>query len=320
MNGAALNPRDLALSRSYSYRLFGRIFLEGLTPDLLPYVQQIEPLAAEIADPFDPDSAAAAHHTLFQFNIFPRQSFFLGHDGLVGGAISAELVTWFARAGWPAATLDQESDHLGHQLLFLAFLCEREAQAVPPEALRQAQRTFLESHLLRWGIACLIAVEQQGDGFFGRLAALTRDLLLDHFGTIPPDLPILPPDFLPAPVPLLDHDKTGFRDIARHLMLPAFSGICLSRDDLGTIARTLALPRGFGNREQMVTTLLQSAVQYETLPALLDALRNHCLTWESAWQSAHSQFPAARPWLAPWLRAVQHTNQLLARMRESAAP
>ena len=80
-----LSPQQLAQSRSHSYTMFSRLVLEGVTAELLPYVRAIPELAAALPHPYAPDAAAAQHHDLFKFHLFPYAAIFLDASGLLGG-------------------------------------------------------------------------------------------------------------------------------------------------------------------------------------------------------------------------------------------
>ncbi|MEZ4590217.1 MAG: molecular chaperone TorD family protein [Chloroflexota bacterium] len=291
-SGSGLNQAQLARARSYSYRLFSELFLQGVTAVSLPYLQQIPELTAVLPQPFNADSAAASHHELFQFNIFPYESFYLGEDGLVGGEVTAVVNQSYFQLGWQTAVTATEADHLGQELACLAFLGAQEAEAWESEQPAAAQdwqtrqQFFLQNHLLRWAPNCLLAIQEQSDPFFTELAQMTLTLLLSHLQNGAP-----PPDFLPPSQNILANEKSGFKEIAHFLLLPALSGLSLSRDNIGQLGRQFNLPRGFGSRETMLLNLLRTAVQYDALPALLTALQETCRRWQSSYQQLIDQHP-----------------------------
>jgi DMSO reductase family type II enzyme chaperone len=82
-----------------------------------------------------------------------------------------------------APACDERADHLAIELVFMAFLCVKEAlaaeqgRAEDAATVRAAQRAFLEGHLLRWVGSFAARVEREDpSGFYGRAAAL-----LEHF-------------------------------------------------------------------------------------------------------------------------------------------
>lgn len=324
-SGSGLSQAQLARARSYSYRLFSQLYLQGLTAVLLPYVQQIPELTAVTPQPFHADTAAASHHDLFQFNIFANESFFLSEDGLVGGEKAAVVNQHLFRRGYRTAVSDGSADHLGQELAFLAFLVTQEAEAWEsdlPQAAKAAkaeQQQFLQDHLLRWGIPCLLAIQNQTNPFFGELAQLTLASLLEHFESLGETAVSHPPLFLPPVQNILADGKTGFKEIAHYLLLPALSGIYLSRDNIGQLGRQFALPRGFGSREMMLLNLLRTAVQYDILTSLLTALQQTCQEWQASYQQLADDYPQAAPFLHTWQARAAATENMVAELMASSS-
>ncbi|MCA9946303.1 MAG: molecular chaperone TorD family protein [Anaerolineales bacterium] len=321
LSGSGLSQAQQARARSYSYRLFSQLYLQGVTAVSLPYVQQIPELTAVLPKPFNADAAAASHHALFQFNVFAYESFFLSSDGLVGGERTAVVGQFFRQHGFGSAPAETEADHFGQALAFLGFLTNQEADAWEADSPQQAkqlqstQRAFLQAHVLRWSVPCLLAIQNQSNPFFAELARLTQALLLEHFGetAVSP-----PPSFLPPMQNILANDKTGFKEIAHFLLLPAFSGIYLSRDDIGQLGRQFDLPRGFGSREMMLLNLLRTAVQYDALPSLLTALQETCQAWQTSYQELISQYPKTAPFIQPWQARAAATEQMVLELMASS--
>ncbi len=300
--------------------------MHGVTAVSLPYLQQIPELTAVTPTPFNADTAAASHHALFQLNIFAQESFFLGEDGLVGGEKTAVVAHHYAQHGYSTGAADTEADHLGHQLAFLAFLTAEEAEAWERDQPNTAcerqvdQQQFMQEHLLRWAIACLLAVQGQADPFFTELARLTQALVLEHFSSLAETAVPTPANFLPPTQNILANDKTGFKEIVHYLLLPALSGIYLSRDNIGQLARQLGLPRGFGSREMMLLNLLRTAVQYEILPQLLAELGETAVQWQTSYQNLSQIYPKAAAFLHPWQVLAENSQQLLAAISSQAIP
>ena len=322
MNGSGLSQAQLARARSHSYRLFGELFLYGVTAVSLPYIQQIPELTAVLPQPFDADAAAANHHELFQFNIFAYESFFLGDDGLVGGEKTAVVQQQYQQRGYTPS--GSQADHLGEELSFLAYLAGAEADAWQigqPENAAQIQtfqQTFLQNHLLRWLPVCTLAIQRQTDSLFGKLAELTQALVLAHFeGFVDTAVSSLS-SFLPPTQNILADDKTGFKEIARFLLLPAFSGVYLSREDVGQLGRQFDLPRGFGSREMMLLKLLRTAVQYDALPQLLTALQETCRDWQTSYQQLTNAHPQAASFIHPWQERAAATEQMVTELMVSS--
>jgi TorA maturation chaperone TorD len=317
-DGGDLSPGQLAQARAISYDLFGRLFLEGITAELSPYIQTVPALTAVLPSPFDLDEAAAVHHTLFSFNIFPYAALFLTEEGLPGGETANQLLYLYQQAGYVPESSFVAADHLGHQLGFLAFLAdaEAEAQQSQPEIVslwQKRQHYFLEAHLLPWLLPCLVAVEQADSPFFATIAQLTYTLVLTHFAELSSAEATSPPavDNTAEKPRLLADDRTGLREIAHFLLTPCLSGLFLSSQAVGSMARQLDLPRGFGNREQVLLNLVRTAVQYEALPLLLNHLTQSLDDWRARYAAIERHFPQSGQFLRPWCVRLDQTQQLL---------
>lgn len=312
-----LAPGEAALARHHAYTLFGRLFLDGLTAELRPYVAQVPQLAATIRH-FDsgqgpqwPAAAQAAHQQLFGFQLFPYESLFLDSSGLLGGVVTEAVQRCFDEAGFSAGTSTAAADHIGHELSFLALLCEIEAGGEPAAqaTARRRQHAFLENHLLRWLAPLVVALQQQPHPFYAALAGLTWAVTADHYNARPP---ATAPVFTLLPPPdLLAQPQTGLKEIARYLVTPPHSGLFLGREDVRVLARPLELPTGFGGRREMLYQLLQAAARYDSLPAMLDGLAAVPAAWRHAYRRLLAADPTLAPFIAPWQQRLDQTALLL---------
>lgn len=317
------SPYEFALARSLGYDFLSRLWLHGVTPDGMALVAQVPELAAALGPaPADFDDLAAAHQQILGFDVFPFQSIFLDDSGLLGGAETDRVLESYAAAGFNFVTADSAGDHVGHQLAFLAFLCGAEADAWEDglasigASMRSRQANFLRGHLLRWIVPFVLAVKQQGHLFYASLADLTLSQVADHAanlgGSVPVDLLAEAALFvLPAPADLLADEKTGLKDIAEYLLRPVHSGLTLSRDDLTRLGRSLDLPRGFGDRVQMLTNLMRAAVTYDLWETLIGNLREVGVDWQEAYTSVGTDFPALADFVHPWVEQVERTVSML---------
>ena len=313
-----MDKKEIALARYHSYHLIGNLYLQGVSPDLLPYVQAVPELASALTTPIELDEMAAEHYRLFGMNVFPYESIFLDSSGLVGGNVTDGVVWSYRRIGYGEGTAVDTPDHIGHELLALAGLCRAEAlaeekgEASPGAQNRAWQREFLQEHLLRWLAPFFLVVREQNSPFFTAVADLTLELTAHHYaelveGTATPSIA----SFLPSPPPLLDDEKAGLREIARYLLTPAYSGLYISRGDIDRLARGQKLPRGFGDRQQMLLNLMRTAVQYDKLPALMVTLRRFTQEWERAYRQISLDNPELAPFTAVWKVRTTHTTQIL---------
>ena len=318
---------ETALARSRAYALLSHLYLRGLTPDVLPQVATIDEFRAALPAACDPDLAAAAHTQLFGFNVFPYQSVFLDPACLLGGAEGNRVARCYAEAGYRVAVATTEPDHIGHELGLLAFLCGAEADALQDGQVRAAQHTrrlqqaFLDEHLLWWLPVFVVAVRGQQDAFYAAVADMTQALVIAHrleLGEGNVAHRPAAPARLPAVADLLDAPDAGLKEVADFLATPVSAGVYLSRDDIARLSRACALPRGFGDRRQMLTNLLRAAAEFDSVGAATNALL--ALTGEYA--SAYARFAACGAVFAPigqaWHARTVALQAMVARI--AAAP
>jgi len=311
------------LARHHAYRLLSSLFLDGLTAVSLPTVQQIPQLGDTLPNDINLDATAATHQHLFGFNIFPYESIFLDPSGLLGGLATDAVLNSYSQAGFTPSPDSASPDHIGNELDMMAHLAGAEADAweddlpIVAENMQRLQREFLQSHLLRWLFPFVVTVQRQDDPFFAAVAQLTFELVSDHAqelgqtGLQPKVTQDLSGLDLPIAPALMDDDKTSLRDIAEFIVTPPYSGVYLGRDDVGRLAREIELPRGFGGRDQMLLNLIRTAVQYKTIPTLIDNLRAELGEWSGEYTAVFAQYPHIAPFIAPWQTHCQQTDQLL---------
>lgn len=316
-----LSARQLALARSRAYGLISQLYLNGITAENLALVQMMPELGARLTMPFDADEAAADHHQLFGFNVHPYQSYFLDPAGLLGGPVTEGVARAYQRLGfWPDAS-SESADHIGFEVAFLAFLCAAEAEALEddqPEIAGQLgdhQATFLAAHLLPWIGPLTLAIDQQGQGFYSSLARVTFDLVQEHASELtsqqgrPPGGNVA----LPLAPEIMEDEGTGLKEIAEFLLTPAYSGIYLSRDDIGRLARRQAIPRGFGDRRQMLLNLLRLAANYDALGQVIDGLEALAGRWLTEYDEMVGQ-EGMEPYIAAWRSRATRTATMLKQM------
>lgn len=328
-SATALSIGEVVRARGYTYSLCSRLFLHGLTPEIRPAVAVISQLAATCRADVGPDQAAADHQTLLGFALFPYQSIFLDPSGLLGGEESARVQHSYTHYGFTPMTSAEAPDHIGHELACLAFLCAAESDAVEDQRagiVQQVQRLqvdFLQNHLLRWLPPLVLAMQRQQQPFYAALAELTL-ALVDHHLTemqdrrVPGAVATATFTLPPAPT-LLEERTTTLPDIVDWLLAPPYSGLFLSRDDLGRLARRYQLPRGFGDRALLLTNLLRSAIKYDCFAALITDLHTLVGAEAQAYQRFADEMPASAPWLARWQAQTTATATLLLRLNTLAA-
>jgi hypothetical protein len=323
-----LPEQETARARAHAYTLFQRLFLEGLTRQLLPYARAIPALAQalgleEEAGAFDPDGAAADHYQLLGYNVYPYESAFLAAEASLGGAVTEGVFAFYQELGLSGIGRSESPDHIGLELGCLAFLASAEVDArqdgLPSQAARMQalQRRFLEEHLLGWLPGLVQAIRSQGSAFYTALAELALELALAHHS----DLAAVAPArvfHLPPPPDLLGDERTGVKEIARYLLTTAWSGLYLSREDIARLARRRHLPRGFGDRQVMLADLLRVAADYERLPDVLDDLGEQVGQWQQAYQAQRAAGHPLAHYAEAWLARLDTTARLLERIRSAA--
>jgi TorA maturation chaperone TorD len=317
-----MNHKEIALARSRAYNLFSRLLLEGLSQDVFPIVKQLP----EFTDLEEQDSAewAAIYYQIFSMNVFPYETIFRGEAGLLGGPVTENVAHFYDSIGFPQPD-DGNADHMGIELSALAYLCGAESDAHDDDMLHEAhrmihfQRRFLDEHLLCWLPVLVKAIINQGNTFYKQLSVLLLKLTLEHRQSLGDDLmnPSVP-FTLPERTNLLGQEKTGLRDIADYLLTTAYTGFYLSQEDIKKIGNRFRIPRGFGKRSQVLTNLLRTAVDYDSLDGILEALHEFAADWRRFYGAI--EFGASvKPMIALWDEHLAQTQTLLEQIRTAVA-
>ena len=320
-----LSAAETALARSRTYLFFSQLYRHGINQDYLPVVRSIPELAETLDRPFNAEQAAADHHSLFSFNVFPYESIFLDATGMLGGKIAEAVARGYREVGYEMDADATAPDHAGSELGLLGFLSGIEAEAWENGAEEQARRVghrqqlFLEAHLLRWLVPLTLAIRSETFAFYAVLSELTLDLVASHHSELAGTTISTPTFSLPRAAQPLQNGRTGLKEIAVYLTSPVDSGFFLSRDAVGRLARRGNLPRGFGGRVQMLTNLLRSAAQYDQFSELLNGLDEMAQNWIIAYRKCARLFPQMEVFIRPWLQRTTETLHLLAQMRQQAS-
>ena len=113
-----------------------------------PPCAEHEPLAALLELGPVPDGAAFTD--LFELQLYPYASFYLGAEGMLGGEARDRIAGFWRALG---ETPPAEPDHLSTMLALQARLAELEEAApetAPRDGWRRARRAWLWEHLLSW--------------------------------------------------------------------------------------------------------------------------------------------------------------------------
>ncbi len=312
----SLSAYEIALGRSRTYALLGRLYRRALDDEAMDYVRAIPRLAASVAPEADLDELAAAYQDLFGFNVFPYQTLFLDPAGRLGGPEKVRVQQSLAAVHYRPDP-ENADDHIAGELALLAFLCGAEADArrdgldATANEVVARQAEFLADHLLRWIAPFVAAVQRTGAPFYRELAALTLDFVANHTSAHLSAATSVP--LSPAALSLED-DATDLRAIVNHLLQTPASGIYLARADLMRLGRTFNLPRGFGDRRQLFLNLLRTAATYDAFITLVNALADDANDFDQRYAAMAAGHPTLTPWITPWREQAQATEELLRRL------
>ena len=317
-----LSASQLALARARAYDLLGQLYLKGITTDNLDHVRAVAEFGQKVARPFNADDAAADHHHLIGFNVYPYQSLFLDPAGLLGGPVAERVAQSYRQLGFQPGTGVESADHIGFELGLLSFLNAAEAEALESgevevaHRVRRRQLAFLDEHLLRWIGPLTLAINQQDQPFYSALAEVTFELVQEQAADLYAEFGRPPKREEPAlnRPDLLEDDSARLKEIVEFLLTPIYSGIYLSRDDIGRLARQQGVPRGFGDRQQLLLNLMLSAAKYEALGQVIDGLGELARQWEAAYVEMMSSAAVGLP-AAMWRSRAAATVALLEQMR-----
>lgn len=196
-----------------------------------------------------PTPTAADHHATFDAQLPPYASIYLGAEGMIGGD-ARDRVAGFLRA--LGASPPAEPDHLATLLGAAAALVERSGTAADEQhdAWRDSADALVHEHLRPWLVPYLDRV-QALDGPYGPWAALLAEVL-DGLGPHPePGLPVHLRQAPPALGPAVEAS-----DVVASILVPARSGIILTRADLLRMAEQLGLGVRVGERRFVLAALL----------------------------------------------------------------
>jgi len=324
-----------ASAHSRLYALCHKLYLAGIAVETLPIVQAVPELAAAMPTTISLDELAAAHQDLFGFQVFPYESIFLGDEKLLGTTVSDTVRASYQQWGYQATEQAGAIDHIAEELGAMAHLCAAEMDAFADSKLatvqrmQHGQRQLLETHLLRWIVPFVIAVQRHDNALFAEVATITLALVAEHFHLLieasAPEGRALQQESgiatrevhglqLPESPALITNPKTSLHDIAAFFTTPAHCGFYLSRYLINRLGRQERLPRGFGSREQMLTNLLRTAAQYDAAPLLVHSLQSEISAWQRAYRDVLAAYPVLLPFVQPWLLRTEQTEIVLAEM------
>lgn len=248
---------------------------------------------------------AAVHTDLFQFQLYPYASVYLGEEGMLGGDARDRI------AGlWRVLELNPppECDHLTMMLTFLAHLDERRESAPSRhrERWRHLHATFLHEHLLTWLPPWLARLRGLAPTFYVQWADLLEQTLREQNTVDPPTIDV--PAFMQQTPGIADPRHEGLEAFLDSLLTPQRSGLLIVRDDLRRGARYLDLGVRLAERKFVLKGLLM-----QNAAGVLAWLAEEAETWAAR----HPKLPLAPPNIAQhWSARATVSSRLLADLAE----
>lgn len=297
--------RDNLIGRVLAYRLFADFFRDGLTSDLLTRLDVVEDLQDVIPSSVNSGDWGARHYDVLGMNVVPHAGWYLHKTGLLGGISSSP------KPLQPLLMATRESsesaDHISSQLEVLGHLLHR---AIAGNDTSEEQRLFLDDHLLWWLLPFCFAIGRFGDDLYAMVAGLLVDVVIDHRADLGTGLPSEVPIAKQAER-LLD-EGAGVKEIAQRLCVVSQSGIVLTRRGIQDMARSADVPRGFGDRVQMLSNLLRSASQYDRVEQTLASIADECEAWKALYQGLRRFNVEALDQIASeWTDRIDNTRVML---------
>lgn len=277
-----LGAQEAAMARSRAYGFLADLVAGPLEVELLSQVSQVPQLVTAMQNPetgesFSDEVLAAAHYELFGLQVYPFAGVFLSTESLAGGDRVADMESRYRYWGFDSQSQEGQ-DHFACQLRFMAHLSALELGALASanadrlSALAEAARSFLDTHILSWSLPLLSATSAVAAPLFSEVVTMAVFVSADHRRELGGTMDIAAPEVGPDPDKMLADAKTSVRDIAEYLLAPSRSGCWISRSDIQELGRGLNVPRGFGNRVQLLSNLLRNAAEYDVADDLLSGL------------------------------------------------
>ena len=305
------------VARGRAYSALGAMFRSGPGPEDLEWLGAV-PVLSEAVAGRTADDLAAEHHRITAFEVFPHEAVFLHPEALRGGPVVEEARQSFLRLG--LSVEDDRADHLGSVFGGLGFLCLAEAEAVAdgkPEQAHRMQHLAAEliDHRGGWLPIVLTAIQRTDSALYAALAELAEELIWTHRAAL--DTPVTGTFQLPAPEDVLANEKSGFKQITRHLTIPVHTGWWLSKADVLRVGQSIDLPCGFDTRARMLENLWFTARDHGKLAEMLAGFDAVAAEWDRSYEVWVSRDAGGLSRGAgAWRTQLASTRRTLARIAE----
>ncbi|HLF68837.1 MAG TPA: molecular chaperone TorD family protein [Gaiellaceae bacterium] len=226
----------------------------------------------------------ADYTNLFQLELPPYASVYLGDEGQLGGEARDRVAGFWRAVGLVPPS---EADHLAALLGLYAAVAETDPSAEnavsdtasqsgagsgEPGVRHRVQRAVLWEHVLSWVSVYAEKAMEIAPAPYRRWAALLDEALVAEAQRLPSEG--LVPLHLRVAGPLADPREEGLEPFLASLLAPVRSGIVLTRADLVRAARELGLGLRVGERRFTLRALFaQDAV------AMLGWLASEAESW-----------------------------------------
>jgi TorA maturation chaperone TorD len=276
----------------------------------------------------DPPALAAAYADLFLLNVYPYGTAYTDAWGEINTHAARQTAARYERHTYRPPELSETGgpDHLGLGLGFLAHL--QAFSATQNDAKGEGGDFF--AGLLDWAPICCLAAERDpaAHPFYRALAKATSNTLLTDAGSWLSSTERVPASAHKAwrghadASPSISYepaDELRLRDVVRFLLVPARSGMFLSRARLGTLANALGMRLPFGSRMEVAEWLFAGVGQSSQVLLLLQALDAEAAQWDRSYRECAEEWPLWQPIAVPWRSRIAETRRLLAELERQAS-